>query len=192
MRKETVMKISGNVCASAVIAAAVLAASAFVSCSMGIERGSDIKKIERSAVDARPYTDVTLSSVNARLIGKEDFAQTCEGRYENGSSYIEVNYERGKLRLYTPAGRNPSCAGQQVEAEFIYSVKAASQHCLYLCPATKNGLKVKIGGKETDALSAPSFLLYVPLYGFGAGRIEMSPVMGSETAMPSGTYWLKK
>lgn len=163
------------------------------SCSYaGKDNENDVKKkisVTRS-LDETEYINVTLKNVNGKLLDKTDFALVCNGRYWNGNSYIEFDMTKGRCRLYTNNSR--LYEGEEVVADFIYTVKAASENCIYICPSSMNKTGFTHNGKyELGIESIYSFALYIPLYGYGQKRLEVSSILNDEICMPSGTYWKK-
>lgn len=162
----------------------------FSSCSMNARGGSKpSSKISRSAVDSSEYKDVTLANVNAKILTKTDFAVLCSGEYKYGNSSIVVDFKKGRLSLRTDSCQLEKYAGKSFSIDYIYTVKAASSSCLYLCPSTYNNLHVECDGVSYKAVEFSSFAAFIPLYGFGQNRLEVSSILAGEIAMPSGTYW---
>lgn len=149
------------------------------------------KVMAKSAVDTGKYMDMTLENKSAALYTKSDFAAVVTGRYYNGESFVDVDMAKGKVHFYTPDCCLPDYKGKSFDSTFIYDVKAASKDCLYISPSTKNGVDINIDGNTLKAIEAPSFCLFLPLYGFGQSRIEVNPILNGEIALPSGTYWKK-
>lgn len=165
----------------------------FSSCSnIDSSDGKPKKKGARAAVDMTEYKDVTSPDVNASLIRKADFALLSEGTYWNGDSSITLSWSKGRAVFYCPKVSGGEYDGKSFEADFVYDVKAASRDLLYICPLTKSNVSVTVGGQKVPAVKALPFCLFVPLYGFGQSRLEVSSIMDDEAVMPSGTYWKKK
>lgn len=175
---------------------AVFMSFAFLGCSQnfssasGGQDRSESKSVTRS-IDSSRYKDVTLESVNASLIEKVDFAYLVNGTFCSGDSYMKFDMEKGRCVLYTPSCPLERYRGMEFSADFIYTVKAAGKNCLYIMPSTMNGTGYYAGGNYVPAVQGAAFALYVPLYGFGESRIEVSSVLNGEICMPSGTYWKK-
>ena len=168
----------------------VLVLSVF-SCNQSSEVKEGNTKVVRS-VDPGKYVDVTDKNVNAYLLKKNDFALICSGLYKNGNSTIFVDFEKGKVKLITDKSTLDEYKGKLIETEFIYKIKSANSNTLYLCPSTLYNLDVKIDGEIKKASTLSSFCLYVPFYGYGESRLEVSSILNGEIFMPSGTYWKVK
>ena len=161
-----------------------------ISCNQNKEEISEVKSsVITRRVDYNEYIDVTNKDVNASLLKKSDFAVLSYGTYINGNSYINIDFEKGRVKLYTDNCMYESLKGKSLEAEFVYNVKSANMNTLYLSPTTLYNLTVKVDNKEVKASVLPSFLLYVPLFGFGQSRLEVSSILNGEIGLPSGTYW---
>lgn len=176
--------ISGFVCAGLF----VLAGCNF---SAGERYSDKVKKVAvLYAIDSSRYKNVTMNNVNARLLDREDFSSVVAGTYYNGASYIEIS--NGRCHMYTPECINGDYKGECFEAEFSYTVKAASENCVYICPLTMNKTGYTHNGRYVYGIEGKPFALYLPMYGYGENRVEVSSVLDSEICMPSGTYWKKE
>ena len=158
-----------------------------------IEREEKKNREEVTSIDSGKFLDVTLNNVNASVVSKKDFNHTTYGTFysEDGSSFISIDPSNNLCFIHTSNSSHPYFNGKRMDASFIYDLKAASNDVLYLCPLTMEGVLINIDGKPIKALNAPSFSLYIPLYGFGENRIEVSSVLEGETSLPYGTYWKK-
>ena len=171
----------------------------FVSCSQNLldspakpsKKDGSARSLTSLSLDSSFYKDVTLSNVNARLLTKYDFASVSEGCFYNGKSYIEVDFLKGNVTLFTPQSTSTEIYGKSFKVTFNYEIKAADQNNAYICPSSFSNLKAFVEGKEINANEISNLNFIVPLYGYGKSRIEVSSVMRGFNALPSGTYWKK-
>lgn len=165
---------------------AFLGLSLLASCSQGIQLTS-------YNAPKKEFVDVTMGEVNSFAIGVEEFSNVTIGRYEHEGtdSYIEI-MKNGTCQIFTSAiMAEGDYHNQKFETSFNLSVDSASKNILYIRPATLHDLEYKIGEEYVSAIEDGGFLPFLPFYGFGGGRLEISPIMNGFIALPSGTYWLK-
>lgn len=156
-----------------------------------IDKESSKKKIERvkqnnpNSIDPGYFFDVTLRQNNAFTVTKDAFMSSCDGYYTKGDSSIRVLDDYIVLRSDSIA--SGKYKGSSFVCEYEYVLKAGGSHMMYLCP--KNIKSLRINGNDIPKGLYSDFYTYVPLYGFGENRIEVSSVMDGVIALPSGTYW---
>lgn len=164
-------------------------------CSGGGMGGTSSHEYEKAlsrSIDSAKYIDLTMPSADANTISKEDLLYVSAGTYRLGEAYIAINANKGTVALFNPSATIPGRAGTvRFEAEFPFSVFPANKHCLYLRQANRNELVVKLDGIEYKGNDVPDLICCVPFYGYGGSRLEVSPIMNGNIAMPSGTYWDK-
>ena len=169
----------------------------FASCSQNLldspakpsKKSASSRNVTSVSLDSSFYKDVTLSNINAKLLTKYDFASVSEGTFYNGKSYINVDFNKGFVTLFTPQSSSKEIYGKSFKVSFNYEIKAADQNTLYLCPSSFSNLKCFVNGQEISANQISNLNFIIPLYGYGKSRLEVSSVMNGFNAMPFGTYW---
>ena len=172
----------------------VLSAVCVILCGCNFSGGDSSMSTKKKiavlhALDKVQYRNVTMNNVNARYLDREDFSSLVSGKYVNGESYIEIDMERGRCHVYTENCPNAAYKGEKFESDFVYTVKAAGENCIYLCPLSLNKTGYSHNDRFVDAVEGKPFALYLPFYGYGENRLEVSSIMNGEICMPSGTYW---
>lgn len=179
---------------------AVLAVTtlAFLSCQPVLNSTKDnMEKIKKKSplsrsIDSSYYKDLTLTETDATTLKKPDVLYHSFGTYYQGESSITIDQATGSITL---SGVNVALPGKQgthsFKTKYVFDVYAASKHCLYIRQSNRADLIAYIDMDELQGNHVPDLLTCVPLYGYGASRIEVSPIMDGFIAMPSGTYWKK-
>ena len=176
----------------------VLSFLVLASCRMELDplpsvKGGSKKKTEKvreenkNCVDPGYFFDVTLKQNSAYAVSSEKISEVCEGRYVKGDSSITVSGDRVLLICESiESGKYKGCS---FVCDYEYTLKAAGRHVMYLCP--KRIKQIMINDTEVSKGLYSDFYTYIPLYGFGENRIEVSSVMDGVIALPSGTYWAR-
>ena len=162
------------------------------SCKTEVPRLTKVgeQKISKTVkVDNSEYIDCTNDNINASVITNSDFLLYCRGSFRNGNNVISINPEEETITIETSSSLNEKMFGKNVKATFKYDIDSASSNLLYIRPKTRESGQVFIDDVPYSILELPSFLLYIPLYGFGQKRIEVSPILDGEVLLSSGTYW---
>lgn len=167
----------------------------FISCGVGgggVSSTREQEKYALKAMDEKPYIDLSAEPNNANTIDKVLFMENVEGVYRQGEAFIKFNRLRGTVEMFNPQATIPTMGVKEFRAIFSYSVFPASKNILYIKPANTGSLMVRLNNVEYKAHEIPDLITCVPFYGFGGGRLEVTPDMNGYIAMPSGTYWNKK
>ena len=167
-----------------------------VSCKNHLNLGSDslktvdkTAKIQRYTVDKGQYVDVTMKNVDAKLFDVSYFNEMTSFGYKSKNAVIYFDKTKGTVNISVFKSENNSFKGKKMECTFEYDVKAASSNCIYICPKTRNGNVCYIDGEAFSFVNLPSYMFYIPLYGFGENRIEISSVMKNEGILSCQTFW---
>ena len=167
----------------------VILVSACSQGGLGGSSGREYAKAVTRSVDASKYIDLTMKSADANTVTKENFLYIAEGKYTLGEAFIRIDGTKGTVTLFNPEATIPGKNGTvRFEAEFSFSVFPANKHCMYLRQANRNELVVKMDNVEVKGNDVPDLICCVPFYGYGGARLEVSPIMNGNIAMPSGPY----
>lgn len=148
---------------------------------------------EKDLEDTVPFVDVTRGEINATKLDSTSFSDSSVGMYEHEGSdaFIEIK-RNGKCTLFSPGIMAVGeYQNEAFEAGFTFSIESASEDILYMRPSSLHMIEYKIGSDYFKASEVQGFLSFIPFYGFGSSRLEVSPIMNDFIALPSGTYWRK-
>jgi len=181
-----------------ILISAVLAGVFVISCNNGMmggdeggrRRGDPVDRTKRGAIDSSAYIDFTLAENNAEKFTREQVLQVIGNRtYKNGDSWVRININEGTAEMSSSDGFFEGQRGQQFYAKFAFDIQAANQNCLYIRRDLRFPGTMMIGRRSFVNEEIPDLSICLPLYGFSANRIEVSPIMNGFIVMPSGTYW---
>ena len=149
---------------------------------------SRVFKNKTGSFDSKPYYDVTLKDNNAFQVVQSDFSKYIKNSYMNGDNCIRFSKNNNTL-YYDGICANSLYEGKRISFKYEYEIKAASSSLMYLKPKNPRTVIYVIDGVEMFGKDVPSFIGYIPLYGFGGGRLEVSSHLKGESSIVCGTYW---
>ena len=181
--------------------AVITAVFALTMCNNGLSSGGmsskgngQIDRSQRTVIDASKYVDFTSKTVNANKFTRQDVLIDLNGTFkiEGGNSYITINRQEGTVTLSSDDAWDGQSEGHQMYAKYPIDVQAANEDCLYIKMNGKRNAQLIMDFQTKVNDEVPDLLVCLPLYGYSRNRIEVSPVMDTYIAMPSGTYWAGK
>ena len=146
-------------------------------------------KVQRLAMDNGTYVDVTMKNVNASVIDTAYFNSVIRNNYKSDNCVI--NFEKTNSMVHVKVYRSnmKGFEGKEIECSFKYVLKSSGENCVYICPVKRSDTLCYINGDPHTLSSLPSFMFYIPLYGFGENRVEVSSIMKNEGAVNCQTLW---
>lgn len=151
-----------------------------------ITKGRSVK----GGFDMKPFFDVTMKNIDANDVIIDEFKHLTVERYYNGQDgVITLNKNKGTLKYSIASVSIENKEYKNVTFSYEYKLNAASKNLIYLCPKNYRTVKVYANGQELSGRDFSSFAFYIPLYGFGEGRLEVSNHLVNKSMIKNGTYW---
>ncbi len=156
-----------------------------------VNKGGAVRKGKesRGAFDTSLFTDVTMKNINANDITVKDFNRLCNGQYKGKNGVLTINRRDNTVNINCSNVKVGNEEYSNVFLSYEYQIKAAGNNVLYMCPKNVHDVKVSCNGETVNADQIGSFATYISLYGFGQGRLEVSPHLDGVSLTKSGTYW---
>ena len=168
----------------------------FISCANQINevqnnKVSDTKKIkvQRLAMDSGKYVDVTMKNVNASIFDTSYFNSVIKRNYKSDNCTLNFDTNNQKVHVYVKKSKMKGFEGKTIDCTFKYVLKSSGENCVYICPVKRSDTLCYIDEEVVSLTKLPSFMFYIPLYGFGENRIEVSSIMKNEGAVNCQTLW---
>ena len=168
----------------------------FISCANQINevqnnKVSDTKKIkvQRLAMDSGKYVDVTMKNVNASIFDTSYFNSVIKRNYKSDNCTLNFDTNNQKVHVHVKKSKMKGFEGKTIDCTFKYVLKSSGENCVYICPVKRSDTLCYIDEEVVSLTKLPSFMFYIPLYGFGENRIEVSSIMKNEGAVNCQTLW---
>ena len=168
----------------------------FISCANQINevqnnKVSDTKKIkvQRLAMDSGKYVDVTMKNVNASIFDTSYFNSVIKRNYKSDNCTFNFDTNNQKVHVHIKNSKMKGFEGKTIDCTFKYVLKSSGENCVYICPVKRSDTLCYIDEEVVSLTKLPSFMFYIPLYGFGENRIEVSSIMKNEGAVNCQTLW---
>ncbi len=146
-------------------------------------------KVQRMAVDSGNYVDVTMKNVNASVIDTNYFDSVIKNNYKSDNCTINFDKSKNMVSVYVNNSKMKGFEGKTIRCTYKYVLKSSSENCVYICPVKRSDTLCFIDEEPYSLSKLPSFMFYIPLYGFGENRIEVSSIMKNEGAVNCQTLW---
>ena len=146
-------------------------------------------KVQRLAMDSGKYVDVTMKNVNASVIDTSYFNTLINRNYRSDNCILNFDTVNQKVHVHVKNSNMKGFERKTIDCTFRYVLKSSGENCVYICPVKRSDTLCYIDEEVVSLTKLPSFMFYIPLYGFGENRIEVSSIMKNEGAVNCQTLW---
>lgn len=150
------------------------------------------RSVSTGGFDLTPYYDVSNEANDCNMINNDIFSEYIGREYQNGYSVLRFDVVKKEVTLHISDCKLKGYENSNIYLNYEYELKAASRNLGYIVPKRGTQINCIVNGKRVEADEVSPFMFYIPFYGFGNSRFEVSAHFAGESLINSGTYWVKK